>query len=97
MAAAVKQSDSNLMAALGYVGILSVVMLLVKKDDSYVKFHSKQGLVLFIAAFLGVIPVVGWIVSIAVLIMAIMGFVNALQGKQTKLPVIGDLAEKFNF
>jgi fumarate reductase subunit D len=91
------KSDSNLMAALGYLGFISIVMLLVKKDDPYVKFHAKQGLVLFIGMVLGVIPFVGWILWLAAVVLSIVGFINAISGKQAKLPVIGDLAEKINF
>lgn len=93
-----KPSDSNLMGALAYLWILSVVMLLVKKDDPYVKFHAKQGLICFLAGILlTFIPVVGWLLNIVVLVFVIMGFVNAIGGKQVKLPLIGDLAEKINF
>lgn len=92
----VKKSDSNLMGALCYISILSIVMLLVKKDDPFVQFHAKQGVVLFVCSFIGIVPVVGWILSLCVLVLAIMGFINALQGKQAKLPVVGDLAEKIN-
>jgi len=87
------ESDSNLMAALSYLWLLSVVMLLVKKDDPYVLFHAKQGLVIFIASFLiGWIPVLNLIIVVAV----ILGFVKAIQGEKYKLPLVGDLAEKIN-
>ena len=93
----VKKSDSNLMGALAYLWILSVVMLLVKKDDPFVKFHARQGLILFLAGIvLSFIPVIGWILNLVILVFDIMGFVNAIGGKQVKLPLVGDLAEKIN-
>jgi len=95
--APVKQSDSNLMAALSYLWILSIVMLLVKKDDSYVQFHAKQGIILFVASIiLWIIPVIGWLLNIVVTILVILGFIKAIQGERYKLPVIGDLAQKIN-
>jgi uncharacterized membrane protein len=87
-------SDSNLMAALSYVWILSVIMLIVKKDDEFVKYHAKQGLILFIASFIGIIPFIGWFVWIIVVLLDIWGFIKALSGERFKIPVIGDLAEK---
>ncbi|MBI5037663.1 MAG: DUF4870 domain-containing protein [Candidatus Kerfeldbacteria bacterium] len=87
-------SDSNLMAALSYVWILSIVMLIIKKDDEFVKYHAKQGLILFILSFVGVIPVIGWFVWLAVVILDIIGFIKALSGERYKVPVVGDLAEK---
>ena len=89
-------SDSNLMAALSYVWILSVVMLIVKKDDEFVKFHAKQGLILFIISFVGVIPVIGWFIWLVVVVLDIVGFIKALSGEHYKVPVVGDLASKIN-
>jgi len=91
------KSDSNLMAALSYVWILSVVMLVIKKDDEFVKFHAKQGLILFICSFIGIIPIIGWVIWLGVVIMMIIGFVKALSGERYKVPLIGDLAAKLNF
>lgn len=87
-------TDSNLMAALSYVWILSVVMLIIKKDDEFVKFHAKQGLILFIASFVGVIPIIGWAIWFVVVVLDIIGFIKALSGERFKLWVIGDIAEK---
>ena len=88
-------SDSNLIAAVSYLWLLSVVVLLVKKNDSYVNFHAKQGLVLFIASvILWVIPLLGWILNLVVFAMIIVGFIKALSGEKYKLPLVADIAEK---
>jgi len=92
-----KKSDSNLMAALSYLWILSVVMLLVKKEDPYVQFHAKQGVVLFLASIvLWIIPIIGWLLNIAVTIAIIIGFIKAYQGEEYRLPLVADLADKIN-
>ncbi|MFZ6036471.1 MAG: DUF4870 domain-containing protein [Patescibacteria group bacterium] len=87
-------SDSNLMAALSYVWVLSIVMLIVKKDDEFVKFHAKQGVILFLFSWVGIIPVIGWIIWMVVAVLEIIGFIKALSGERYKVPVVGDLAEK---
>lgn len=93
----VKTSDSNLMAALSYLWILSVVMLLVKKDDAYVQFHAKQGVVLFVASIiLWVIPIIGWLLNIVVTIAVILGFIKAIQGEKYEMPLVADIAKKIN-
>ncbi len=89
-------SDSNLMGALSYVWILSVVMLIIKKDDEFVKFHAKQGLVLFIASFIGVVPVIGWAIWLVVVVLDIVGFIKALSGEKYKVPIVGDIANKIS-
>ena len=88
--------DSNLMAALSYVWILSIVMLVIKKEDKFVSFHAKQGLILFIASFIGIIPIIGWILWLVIIALMIIGFIKALSGERYKIPVVGDLAEKIN-
>ncbi len=92
-----KTNDSSLMAALSYLWILSVVMLVIKKDDSFIIFHAKQGLILFIASFLSWIPGIGWILGLVILALVIIGFIKALSGERYKMPVVGNLAEKIHF
>ena len=87
-------SDSNLMAALSYIWILSVVMLVIKKDDEFVKFHAKQGLILFLVSWVSWVPAIGWVIGLVVLVFVIIGFIKALSGEKYKIPVVGDLAEK---
>ena len=89
--------DENLMAALSYLWILSVVILVVKKDSDYIKFHAKQGLLLFMASIvLWFVPVLGWMFQLVVAIGVVVGFVKALGGERFSLPLISDLAEKIN-
>lgn len=96
------------MAVLGYIGILCLIPLLAAKESKFAQFHAKQGLVLFLfeilVGILYAIPgvnvvmfFIGWILYILILILAIMGIVNALGGKYWKMPVFGGLAEKFKF
>jgi len=93
------------MGVLAYIGPLIIVSYLVAKDDPFVKFHIKQGLVLV------VIEIVVWLlgmfmwqtrmplqlVNLAVLVLAIIGIVRAAQGKEEKLPLVGGFAKHFNF
>ena len=94
-----KNSDSNLMAALSYLWVASVLIYVAKKSDEYVSFHAKQGIVLFVISFVlffvGWIPVLGWALWILWLVATIIGFIKAYSGEKFKLPLIGDLANKF--
>jgi uncharacterized membrane protein len=84
---------------LAYIGILFLVPLLAAPDSKFAKFHANQGLILFLAAIavnvVWIVPILGWIVGffgwIAVLVLAVMGIVNAASGKMEKLPIIGDI------
>ncbi len=103
-APSVGKSDDNLIAAVSYLWILSIIILLVKKDSDYVRFHAKQGVVLFgfsvalsILGFIVIflLPII-WLLNLAIFVAVVIGFVNAIQGKRYKIPVVGDLAEKVN-
>lgn len=92
------------MAVICYLGILVLIPLLTDaKNDSFVKFHIKQGLVLLIleviVSIFWVIPVLGWILgaigSAILLVLTIMGIVNSASGKEEKLPLVGQYAENF--
>lgn len=96
--------EGRIYAVIGYLGILCLVPLLVKKDNKFALFHSKQGLVLFIgevgAAIINIIPILGqliWILSVLVFgILSLVGIVQSLMGNYWKMPVIGDIAEKIS-
>ena len=76
------------------------------KDDAYVKFHIKQSLALIVVGFLVMIvsriyffpfAVFGIFINMFLGILGILGILNALQGKEKELPLVGSLAESFNF
>ncbi|HBH96008.1 MAG TPA: hypothetical protein DDX91_09655 [Ruminococcaceae bacterium] len=91
------------MSVLSYFGFLFLVPLLAAPNSAYARFHVNQGIVLFIAdvifgivgGILTLIPFVGGILSgvlgLAILVLVIMGIVNAAQGKAKELPVIGKI------
>ncbi len=87
--------------------IISVVLYFTKKDNSFVKYHFQQWVALVISAI--VVAVVGAATSIiligipilvigviALLVLWIIGMVNAFTGQQKPLPIIGAWGEKLN-
>ena len=74
--------DNKVMAALAY--IIFLIPLLASKESPFARYHTNQGLVLFIAAvvwsilfgiltaILAFIPVIGWLV---ILLLSLLGFV----------------------
>ena len=88
--------DQKFMAAAGYLWILSVIVLAVKKNDAYVRFHASQGALIFVCSFiLMFIPMLGWFLNLLLAIAAIVGIIKALRGEEWALPVGADLAAKF--
>jgi len=100
----------NGMAVFAYLWILIIIPFLTEaKNDPFVKFHLRQGLALIIfdvvgwvaGMFLWIIPVIGWLIMwvwwLASLVFVIIGIMNALNGQEKELPVIGQYAKHFNF
>lgn len=99
-----EHKKNTAMAIVAYI-LFFVPLLTDAKNDPFVKYHVKQGLLLFIgwvvAYVIVIVPVIGWvlapILSIALIILFIIGVVNAANGKEVPLPIIGHLASNFNF
>lgn len=98
-------SNDNIIAIFSYLGILVIIPLLTQhKDNPFVKFHIKQGLVLLITIIIGsaisMVPIIGWLLAplifLFTFILAVMGIINVLSNKQNQLPVIGKFADKIN-
>lgn len=87
--------EDKLWAALSYLWIVSLIVLSARKDNEYVRYHANQGTLLFALSFIGLIPVIGWLISIFVLIFMILGLVKALQGEKWPLPLLSDSAGSF--
>lgn len=95
------KSTNTVMAVLAYLGILIVVSLVTDaKNDPFVKYHIKQGIVLLVAyiicGFIIWVPIIGWLLGVVLFVLFIMGVMNALNGQQKPLPIIGQFAEKIN-
>lgn len=89
------------MAGLSYLGVLVLIPLLTRKNNSFVYFHAKQGLVIFVGEIIALIAgqwivAVGSLVFILLLIASVIGLIQALQGRRFSIPGIGQLAEKFS-
>lgn len=89
--------------------IFFVPLLTDSKNDPFVKFWVKQGLVLFIGwivigvvtGILVYVPFLGYVISqllsLAWTIILIIGIVAVANGEQKPLPIVGQFANQFKF
>lgn len=98
-------SDAEKNKLMGIVGYIIPILFFIPlfsdetKNSPFAKFHANQQLMLLIAAIAvnvvgGIIPFLGWFIilplgSIFLIIVAIMGIINAAKGQMKKLPLIG--------
>lgn len=103
--------NRGIMLVLAYLGIFSVIPLVVEKNDPEVQWHAKHGLVLFIAeiilwAILGVVvhvvPFLGCLavalfplLGLAILLFHIFLIIKANNGQRILVPGISEFADRF--
>lgn len=99
------------MAIVAYI-LFFIPLFTEAKKDPLVKYHIKQGLIIFVGWF--AIGIIGWILgsipyiwylgsiisrllNLAWVILMIIGIMNAAKGEQKPLPVVGKFGEQFKF
>jgi uncharacterized membrane protein len=108
--------DANVTALLGYIiWIVALVVVLIDKENKFVRFHAIQSLlytaaivIAFIAltivatffAFISytlasIVSMLSLLVWLAALVGIIVLAIKSFQGTMFKLPIIGDMAEKW--
>ena len=96
-----------LMGVLAYVSILVLIPLLTEKNDPFVRYHVRQGLVLL------VIEVALWVLgmfmmwmlplfailrllNLGCIVLSVIGIINVVNKKQAPVPLVGQFASHFN-
>lgn len=103
----IKGSEKNSLlqkffAIISYLGILSLLVMILKEKSKPVHFHVRQGVALFVAEIICTlvlaIPFIGWIIGfigwILCLLFSVLGLIKAAKGKEWPIPVLGKLATK---
>jgi fumarate reductase subunit D len=95
----------RLLAAISYLGIFCFLPFVLKTKDDFIRFHARQGLLLFgaeiILTLILIIPFLGWLISflgwLICGLVAIVAIVKACQGKFWKIPILNKFSHKINF
>jgi fumarate reductase subunit D len=91
--------DGKMYAVLSYLSILCIIPLILKKTNSFVLAHGKQGLVLFVgeAAILVVsiiFPVLRDPLLFVLFGLSFWGIIAVLRGQFVELPVVSGIADQ---
>jgi uncharacterized membrane protein len=100
-------NKNTAMAVIAYIIFFIPLLTGDAKKDPFVKYHTKQGLVLFLLVVAlnivnWILPfymwyTINWILNLGELVLLIIGISNAVGGKQQPLPVIGKFSDYFKF
>jgi uncharacterized membrane protein len=87
-------------AIIAYITIIGLIIAFVMNSDKksdFAAYHIKQSLGLALTGLalgiIGMIPILGWIINLigifVLLFMWIMGLVNAINGQEKPVPILG--------
>lgn len=87
-----------IIAYLTVIGLIVALVLNMEKKNPFAAYHIRQSLGLMLTglaiSFIAWIPLLGWLVGlvgwILLLIMWIAGLINALNGREKPVPVLGN-------
>ncbi len=99
--------DRNISAFLCYLlgWISGLVIILIEKNDSFVRFHAMQSIITFGAltllsiVFASMLFFLGFLIpliNLLAIVLWILLMVKAYQGEKFMLPVIGEMAEDWS-
>ena len=76
-----------------------LVFLFLEKENKLVRFHAVQSILLWIVfilvlAIFNWIPIIGWLIDIAVVVLWLFIMYQALMEREFMLPAIGGIAKR---
>jgi len=94
-------AEGKNIAVIAYITLIGLIIAFVMNNDKknpFASFHIKQSLGLALTGFalgvIGIIPIIGWLINIigifVLLYMWIMGLINAINGNEKVVPILGD-------
>lgn len=92
-----KDDNAKIVAIVSYITIIGWIVALIlnsQKKSKLGSYHIRQTLLLYLLTFVFmIIPVIGWILNIAVFILWIMGLISAINEEEKPIPIIGEYAQ----
>ena len=93
--------ESKKIAIIAYITFIGLIIAFLMNNDKkseFASYHIRQSLGLCVTGLtlgvIGIIPILGWIINIlgifVLLYMWIIGLMNAINGKETPVPFLGE-------
>ncbi len=92
--------EGKTIALIAYITVIGLIIAFVMNNDkknAFASYHIKQSLGLALTGFalgvIGMVPILGWIIDLlgifVLLFMWIMGLINAINGRDKPVPILG--------
>lgn len=99
-------TDGKTTATIAYITLIGLIIAFVQngeKKNTFAAYHIRQSLGLmctgFVLGLANIIPILGWIISIlgtiVLIVLWITGLMNAINGKEQPIPLLGNLYSKW--
>lgn len=99
-------AEGKNIATIAYITLIGLIVAFVQngeKKNKFASYHIRQSLGLmctgFALALVNIIPFLGWIISIfgviGLMVLWFMGLMNAINGKEQPIPLLGNLYAKW--
>jgi uncharacterized membrane protein len=98
MPPAVSAAEDKTVAIVSYITLIGFIAAIVINSNKKTKlgaFHLRQMLGLYLTSFVCIIPILGWILAIAIFVFWIMGLISATKGEMKPVPLLGGLHQKW--
>ena len=88
-----------------FTWVTGLIFYLIEKQNEFVRFHAMQSIWVFapinvLMIILSFIPIIGWIINIILWVLYVVLWIvlmmKAYQGKMIKIPIAGNMAEKYS-
>ena len=85
--------------------LTGIIFFVIEKENKTVRFHAMQSIWVFapinvLMIILSFIPIIGWIINIILWVLYVVLWIvlmmKAYQGKMIKIPIAGNMAEKYS-
>jgi len=99
-------AEGKNIATIAYITLIGLIVAFVQngeKKNTFASYHIRQSLGLMCTglalSFVNIIPILGWIISIlgiiGLMVLWVMGLLNAINGKEQPIPILGNLYSKW--
>ncbi|MCM8797580.1 MAG: hypothetical protein NC923_06895 [Candidatus Omnitrophica bacterium] len=98
----IQLQKNKFFAVISYMSFFCIVSLVLRRENAFALYHSKNGLILFVletvSFILSIIPLLGDFIkiggSIFFISLSLWGIIQALQGNYSRIPIISNIADR---
>lgn len=88
-----ENNDGKVIGIVSHITLIGWIVALIMNQNNkseFGSFYVRQNLGLILFSFITAIPFLGWVIGIVLFVFWIISLINAIQGKMTPIPLLGE-------